>query len=96
MTAKTATERKREQRERDRLREEERLARLLARRITLDVYRGTDYALVRSMVRAGIEEPQDFLTRIIHGCDRLDDAALAELVSLPSASREHVTQEECA
>lgn len=94
MTAKTPAERKREQLERDRLREEERLARLLARRITLDVYKGTDYALIRSMVRVGIEEPQDFLTRIIHGADRLDDAALAELVSLPSVSREHVTTEE--
>jgi hypothetical protein len=94
MTAKSATERKREQRERDKLREEERLARLLSRRITLDIYKGTDYALIRSMTRSGIEEPQDFLTRIIHGCERLDDAALAELVSLPRVSREPVTTEE--
>lgn len=94
MTVKSATERKREQRERDKLREEERLARLLARRITLDIYKGTDYALVRCMVRAGIDEPHDLITRLIHGADRLSDAELAALVSLPSASREAVTNEE--
>lgn len=94
MTAKTAAERKREQRERDRLAEEERLARLLSRRISLDLYKGTDYALIRSMTRGGIDEPQDFITRIIHGCERLSDAELAALVSLPSMSRPSVTTEE--
>ena len=93
MTAKTATERKREQRARDKLREEERIARLLARTIKLDLYKATDMALIRCMVRAGIEEPQDLLTRLIHGTDRLDDAALAELVSLPGVSRGQVTNE---
>lgn len=91
MTAKTPAERKREQRERDKLREEERLARLLARTIKLDLYRSTDMALIRCMVRAGIEEPQDLLTRLIHGAGRLDDAALEELVRLPS--RQGVTNE---
>ena len=94
MTAKTATERKREQRARDKLREEERIARLLARTIKLDLYKATDMALIRCMVRAGIEEPQDLLTRLIHGADRLDDAALAELASLPGVSRGQVTNEE--
>lgn len=94
MTAKTATERKREQRERDRLAKEERLARLLARRITLELYKATDMALIRCMVRAGIEEPQDMVSRLIHGADRMDDAALAELVSLPGVSRCSVTNEE--
>ena len=94
MTAKSDAKRKQEQRERDKLREEERLARLLARRITLDVYKGTDYALIRCMVRAGIEEPHDIITRLIHGADRLSDAELAALVSLPSASRPPVTNEE--
>lgn len=94
MTAKSATVRKQEQRERDKLREEERLARLLARRITLDIYKGTDYALIRCMVRAGIEEPHDLITRLIHGADRLSDAELAALVSLPSVSRPPVTNEE--
>ena len=67
MTARTPAQRKADQRERDKLREEERLARLLARRITLDIYKGTDYALIRSMVRAGIDEPHDLITRLIHG-----------------------------
>lgn len=94
MTAKTDAERQREKRIRDKLAEEERLARLLARRITLDVYKGTDYALVRGMVRVGIEEPDDYLTRLVHGADRLDDAELAKLVSLPSMSRPSVTTTE--
>jgi len=94
MTAKTPTERKREQRERDKLREEERLARLLARTIKVDLYRATDMALIRCMVRAGIDEPQDLLTRLIHGADRLHDAELSGLVSLPGVSREQVTNEQ--
>ncbi|MOA43984.1 hypothetical protein D3C78_1662050 [compost metagenome] len=92
MTAKTPAERKREQRERDKLREEERLARMLARTIKVELYKATDYALVRCMVRAGIDEPQDMLTRLIHGADRLGDAALEELASLPGASRQQVTE----
>ncbi|SFB20018.1 hypothetical protein [Azotobacter beijerinckii] len=82
MTAKTAKERKREERERKKLKEEERLARLLSRRITLDLFKGTDAKLIRSMERAGIEEPQDLITRLIHGADRLSDKALAELIRL--------------
>ncbi|SFQ46772.1 hypothetical protein SAMN05216229_12360 [Geopseudomonas sagittaria] len=93
MTAKTDAQRQQEKRTRDKLREDERLARLLARRITLDVYKGTDYALIRCMVRAGIEEPHDIITRLIHGADRLSDAELAALVSLPSVSRKPVTNE---
>lgn len=92
MTAKSATERKREERARKKMSEEERLARLLARTIKLDLYKSTDMALIRCMVRAGIEEPQDLITRLIHGADRLDDAALVELVSLPS--RHGVTNKE--
>lgn len=81
--AKTAAERKREQREREKMTEVERLARLLSRRITLDLYKATDFALIRTMGRVGIEEPQDLITRLIHAADRLDDAQLAELVSQP-------------
>lgn len=81
--AKTAAERKRDQREREKLDEEERLARLLSRRITLDLYKGTDYALIRTMARAGIEEPQDLITRLIHAADRLDDQQLADLIRHP-------------
>lgn len=77
MTAMTATERKRAQRERDKLKEEERLARLLSRTIKLDLYKATDYALIRSMARLGIDEPQDLITRLIHNADKLSDAELA-------------------
>lgn len=94
MSAKTPTERKREERARKKMAEEERLARLLARRITMDIYKGTDYALTSAMARVGIDEPQDLITRLIHGADRLSDAELAALVSLPSASRPSFTHEE--
>ncbi|MEL7937621.1 hypothetical protein [Pseudomonas delhiensis] len=81
MTAKTAAQRQAEKRERDRMKEEERLARLLSRRISLDLYKSTDMALIRTMARLGIDEPQDVLTRLVHGADRLDDESLAELTS---------------
>lgn len=83
MTAKTAAERKRKERERKKLKEEERLARLLSRRIELDLFHATDAKLVRSMERTDIKEPQDLITRLIHGADRLSDEALAELIRLP-------------
>ena len=83
MTAKTAAERKREERERKKLKEEERLARLLSRRIELDLFHATEAKLVRSMERNDIEEPQDLITRLIHGADHLSDEALAELIRLP-------------
>lgn len=81
MAAKTAAQRKAEQRERDKMTEEERLARLLSRRIGLDLYHATDAKLVRTMERLGIDEPQDVIQRLIHGADRLDDESLAELTS---------------
>ncbi|OBY90482.1 hypothetical protein A6723_019420 [Pseudomonas sp. AU11447] len=81
MAAKTAAERKAEQRERDRMNEEERLARLLSRRISLDLFKATDAKLARIMERLQIDEPQDVLTRLIHGADRLDDESLADLAS---------------
>jgi hypothetical protein len=52
--AKSSTVRKQEQRERDRLAEEERLARLLSRTIKLDLFKATDAQLIRSMERLGI------------------------------------------
>ena len=54
----TSTERMREKRERDKLKEEERLARLLSRTIKLDLFKATDYALIRTMARLGIETLQ--------------------------------------
>ena len=81
MTAKTAAQRQAEKRERDRMKEEERLARLLSRRISLNLYKSTDMALIRTMARLGIDEPQDVIQRLIHGADRLDDESLTELTS---------------
>lgn len=82
MAAKTAAQRKAEQRERDKMTEEQRLARLLSRRITTDLFKGTDAILVRDMARVGIEEEQDYITRLIHGASRLDDVHLKELINL--------------
>lgn len=81
MTAKTAAQRQAEKRERDRMKEGERLARLLSRRISLNLYKSTDMALIRTMARLGIDEPQDVIQRLIHGSDRLDDESLTELTS---------------
>lgn len=78
----TSAERMREKRERDKLKEEERLARLLSRTIKLDLFKATDYALIRTMTRLGIEEPQDLITRLIHGADKLDDEQLSRLAEL--------------
>lgn len=81
--AKTPAQRKAEQRARDKLKKEQREALLLSRRISLDLYHATDERLLRTMQRADIEEEQDLVTRLIHAADRLDDAALQELVALP-------------
>ena len=81
--AKSAAERKAEQRERDKLTEAERLSRLLSRTIKLDLYKQTDYALIRCMARAGIDEPQDLITRLIHNADQMTDNGLARLTELP-------------
>ena len=80
--AKTAVQRQREKRERDRLAEEDRLSRLLSRSIKLDLFKGTDAKLVDLMERAGIDEPQDFITRLIHGTYRLSQQAPAVYADL--------------
>lgn len=83
MAAKSPAQRKAEQRARDKLKKEQREALLLSRRISLDLYHATNERLLRTMQRAEIEEEQDLVTRLIHAADRLDDAALQELVALP-------------
>ena len=80
---KTATERKREQRERDKQSEEERLSRLLSRSIKLDLFKATDMALIRGMARMGIDEPQDYISRLIHNADLLNDNGLERMTRLP-------------
>ena len=71
MTAKTAAERMREKRARDKLREEERLAVLLAKTIKLQLFHSTSETLERLLIETGIDEPQDLITRLIHGAKLL-------------------------
>jgi hypothetical protein len=80
--AKTSAQRMAEKRERDKLSAQEREARLLSRRITLELFHGTDAKLIRTLSRLDIEEPQDLITRLIHGADRLDDESLKALATL--------------
>lgn len=80
--AKTPAQRKKEQRERDKLSAEEKLAKLLSRRIVTDLYHNTDTALKRSMARTRIEEEQDLISRLIHGADRLTDEQLTALINI--------------
>ena len=71
MAAKTPAERMREKRARDKLREEERLAVLLAKTIKLQLFHSTSEALDRLLIETGIDEPQDVITRLIHGAKLL-------------------------
>lgn len=80
--AKTATERKQEERKRNKLTEEDRLARLLSRRLSIDLFHNDDAKLKRSMARAGIDEEQDLISRLIHAADRMNDRELAELIRI--------------
>lgn len=81
--AKTALERKQEERKRNKLSEEERMTRLLARRIQLDLFQATNDQLTGMMRFADIEEPQDFITRLIHGASRMTRGQLAMLIRNP-------------
>ena len=80
--AKTPTERKREQRSRDKLSAQEKEALLLSRKIVTALYHNDDAALKRTMTRTGIDEEQDLISRLIRGADRMTDTQLAELISL--------------
>ncbi|MDM1697137.1 hypothetical protein HX099_10780 [Thiopseudomonas alkaliphila] len=71
MTAKTAAERMREKRARDKLREEERIKVLLAKTIKLQLFHSTNEALDQLLIEAGIDEPQDIITRLIHAAEHL-------------------------
>lgn len=75
MVAKTPAQRQKDKRDRDKMSKEEREARLLSRRIVTDLYHSDDAALKRVMARAGIDEPQDIITRLIRGADRTTDQA---------------------
>lgn len=68
---KTPAERMREMRQRNKLKEDERLAILLAKTIKLQLFHGTSEALDRLLIETGIDEPQDVITRLIHGASLL-------------------------
>lgn len=68
---KTAAERMREKRQRDKLTEEERLAKLLAKTIKLQLFHRTSEVLDQLLIETGIDEPQDLITRLIHGAKHL-------------------------
>ena len=68
---KTAAERMREKRQRDKLADEERLTRLLAKTIKLQLFHSTNEALDQLLIETGIDEPQDVITRLIHGAKLL-------------------------
>lgn len=70
---KTSAERMREKRQRDKLAEEERLARLLAKTIKLQLYHSTNDILEKLMLEHDIEEPHDLITRLIHGAKTLTE-----------------------
>ena len=80
--AKSALERKQDERTRNKLTEEERLARLLSRRLSIDLFHNDDAKLKRSMLRAGITEEQDLISRLIHGADRMTDAQFAKHIRI--------------
>ena len=80
--AMTPAERKRQQRERDKVSAEEREARLLSRKIVTELYHNDDAALKRVMARVRIEEEQDLISRFIRGADRMSDSQLESLISL--------------
>lgn len=80
--AKSATERKRDQRHRDKLSAKEKEALLLSRKIVTALYHSDDAALKRTMVRTGIYEEQDLISRFIRSADRMSDKQLAELTRL--------------
>ena len=80
--AKSATERKRDQRDRDKLSAKEKEALLLSRKIVTALYHSDDAALKRTMVRTGIYEEQDLISRFIRGADRMSDKQLSELTRL--------------
>lgn len=70
---KTPAERMREYRARKKLDEEKRLGALLAKTIKLQLFHGTNEALDRLLSETGIDEPQDLITRLIHGAKLLSE-----------------------
>lgn len=78
---KTSAERMREKRQRDKLADEERLTRLLAKTIKLQLFHSTNEALDHLLIETGIDEPQDLITRLIHGAKLLSEEQKQEIFS---------------
>jgi hypothetical protein len=81
--AKTPAQRQQEKRDRDKQSETERLARLLSRRISLDLYHNDDARLKSLMSRLDITEEQDVVSRLIWAADRMSDESLQEHICTP-------------
>ena len=79
---KTPTERKREQRSRDKLSAQEKEALLLSRKIVTALYHNDDAELKRVMERSGIDKEQDLISRFIRGADRMSNHQLEEFIRL--------------
>ena len=80
--AKSATGRKRDQRERDKIKQAEKEAALLSRQIVTKLYHNDDAALKRIMARTEIGEEQDLISRFIRGADRMSDEQLADHIRI--------------
>lgn len=76
--AKSPAQRQQDKRARDKQSETERLARLLSRRISLDLYHNDDARLKSLMSRLDITEEQDVVSRLIWAADRMSDESLQE------------------
>ena len=81
--AKSPAQRQQDKRDRDKQSETERLARLLSRRISLDLYHNDDARLKSLMSRLDITEEQDVVSRLIWAADRMSDETLQEHICTP-------------
>ena len=76
-------ERKRAERARAKLKEEERIDALLAFTLATQVFKGTAERLGRIMSAAGLDERDDAITRLINNTARMTDEQIREFLKLP-------------
>lgn len=76
-------ERKRAERARAKLKEEERIDALLAFTLSTQVFKGTAERLGRIMSAAGLDERDDAITRLINNTSRMTDEQIREFLKLP-------------
>lgn len=81
--AQSAKERKAAQRARDKLKEEERIAALMAYKLSTPVFKGTAARLERIMSVAGLDERDDAITRMIHYLAQSSDEHIKEALKAP-------------